>query len=252
MNLQMSGKGLPPSLAVPSLLRCFVPGTGLRQEARRFAILLRSAASEYLWKPTVETEKRLDSENMASPVATAPIGESVRTNAGERSPVTNWVRDLLIALAISAFIIIFLYQPVKVEGVSMMPGLADQERIFINKFVYRFESISRGDIVVFHFPGDTSKSYIKRVAGVAGDHIQIDDGRLYVNGLLVHESYITQQFEDFRSYPEVVVPAHSYFVLGDHRNKSSDSREFGPVDEKYIYGKAVFGYWPFDRMGKLR
>jgi signal peptidase I len=162
------------------------------------------------------------------------------------------MRDLLISLAIAAFIIIFLYQPVKVEGTSMLPGLADQERIFINKFVYRFESISRGDIVVFHYPGDPSKSYIKRVIGVAGDHIQIDDGRVYVNGHRLDESYIPKQFDDFRSYPEVVVPAHSYFVLGDHRNLSNDSRDFGPVDEQYIYGKAVFGYWPMAKLGTLR
>src|SRR5437667_4392371 len=93
-----------------------------------------------------------------------------------------WLRDLIISLAISAFIIIFLYQPVKVEGTSMMPSLDDQERIFVNKFVYRLESIQRGDIVVFRYPRDASKSYIKRVVGLAGDHIRIYDGLVYVNG----------------------------------------------------------------------
>src|SRR5271170_6140792 len=87
--------------------------------------------------------------------------------------VAVWARDLLVSLAISAFIIIFLYQPVKVEGTSMMPGLEDQERIFVNKFVYRWEPIQRGDIIVFRYPRDTSKSYIKRVIGIAGDHIRI-------------------------------------------------------------------------------
>ncbi len=133
----------------------------------------------------------------------------------------------------------------------MMPGLSDQERIFINKFVYRFESIGRGDIVVFHYPRDPSKSYIKRIIGVAGDRIQIDDGRVYVNGSLIDEPYIPDEFKDFRSYPDVVVPPNCYFVLGDHRNRSDDSRDFGPVEEKYIYGKAVFVYWPVDRMGAL-
>jgi signal peptidase I len=89
--------------------------------------------------------------------------------------VAVWVRDLLVSLAISAFIIIFLYQPVKVEGTSMMPGLEDQERIFVNKFVYRWEPIQRGDIIVFRYPRDTSKSYIKRVIGIAGDHIRIEN-----------------------------------------------------------------------------
>src|SRR6201993_1673320 len=93
-----------------------------------------------------------------------------------------WLRDLIISLAFSPFIIIFLSQPVKVEGTSMMPSLDDQERIFVNKFVYRLEPIQRGDIVVFRYPRDISKSYIKRVIGLAGDHIRIEDGQVYVNG----------------------------------------------------------------------
>jgi signal peptidase I len=198
----------------------------------------------------VENEKKLDSDSVSA-IALAPLKTGEAKPRGQ-AMVANWVRDLLIALAIAAFIIIFLYQPVKVEGASMLPGLVDQERIFINKFVYRFESISRGDIVVFHYPRDPSKSYIKRVIGVAGDHIQIDDGRVYVNGHKIDESYLPEQYEDYRSYPEVVVPPHSYFVLGDHRNMSSDSREFGPVDEGLIYGKAVFIYWPVAKMGALR
>jgi signal peptidase I len=164
----------------------------------------------------------------------------------------RWARDLLISLAISAFIIIFLYQPVKVEGTSMLPGLADQERIFINKFVYRFENITRGDIVVFRYPRDPSKSYIKRVVAVPGDRIRIEDGRVYVNSRPLSEKYIPEQYEDWRSYPESTVPAHHFFVLGDHRNLSNDSRDFGPVDENFIYGKAVFVYWPVEKMGTLR
>src|ERR1700733_2498227 len=166
--------------------------------------------------------------------------------------VAVWARDLLVSLAISAFIIIFLYQPVKVEGTSMMPGLEDQERIFVNKFVYRWEPIQRGDIVVFRYPRDTSKSYIKRVIGIAGDRIRIDNGQVYVNGEALDEDYVPNDYADARSYPEVVVPANSYFVLGDPRTMSNDSRDFGPVNERYIYGKAVFGYWPMEKLGRLR
>ena len=165
--------------------------------------------------------------------------------------VAVWARDLLVSLAISAFIIIFLYQPVKVEGVSMMPGLEDQERIFVNKFVYRWEPIERGDIIVFRYPRDTSKSYIKRVIGVAGDRVRIQNGQVYVNGEALDEDYVPSDYADAHSYPELVVPRNSYFVLGDHRTMSSDSREFGPVNDRYIYGKAVFGYWPIDRVGTL-
>ena len=107
---------------------------------------------------------------------------------------------------ISAFIIIFLYQPVKVEGTSMMPSLEDQERIFVNKFVYRLEPIERGDIVVFRYPRDPSKSYIKRVIGMAGDRIRIDAGQVYVNGEALDEDYVPPDYTDARSYPETVVP----------------------------------------------
>jgi len=163
-----------------------------------------------------------------------------------------WLRDLIISLAISAFIIIFLYQPVKVEGTSMMPSLEDQERIFVNKFVYRLEPIERGDIVVFRYPRDPSKSYIKRVIGMAGDRIRIDGGQVYVNGEALDEGYVPPEYTDARSYPETTVPLHSFFVLGDHRSMSQDSREFGPVNQSLIYGKAVFGYWPMDKLGRVR
>lgn len=164
----------------------------------------------------------------------------------------GWVRDVLISLAVSAFVIIFLYQPVKVEGTSMMPGLQDQERVFINKFVYRWEPVARGDVVVFRYPRDPSKSYIKRVIAVAGDWVRIDEGVVYVNGRRVPESYVPDMYEDVRSYPETLVPPHAYFLLGDHRNLSNDSRDFGTVDQSFIYGKAVFGYWPMAKLGKLQ
>jgi signal peptidase I len=182
----------------------------------------------------------------------APIEVKPSFSARAVPVLSVWLRDLIISLAISAFIIIFLYQPVKVEGTSMMPSLADQERIFVNKFVYRLEPIERGDIVVFRYPRDPSKSFIKRVIGLAGDRIRIDAGRVFVNGKPLDEDYIPEVYEDQRTYPEIVVPPNAYFVLGDHRTMSNDSRDFGPVDSVYIYGKAVFGYWPMDKMGRLR
>jgi signal peptidase I len=166
--------------------------------------------------------------------------------------VAGWVRDVGISLAVSAFFIIFLYQPVKVEGTSMMPTLQDQERVFINKFVYKLEPIERGDVIVFRYPRDPAKSYIKRVIAVAGDRVRIEAGVVFVNGQRLQEMYVPRMYEDVRSYPETVVPEHNYFVLGDHRNLSNDSRDFGPVDENFIYGKAVFGYWPVGKLGTLR
>jgi signal peptidase I len=178
------------------------------------------------------------------------ISSSIRSRAVPMFSV--WLRDLIISLTISAFIIIFLYQPVKVEGTSMMPSLDDQERIFVNKFVYHMEPIQRGDIVVFHYPRDPSKSFIKRVIGLAGDHIRIDTGQVFVNGQPLEEDYVPADYADQGSYPEIIVPGNAYFLLGDHRNMSKDSRDFGAVEQKFIYGKAVFGYWPVEKMGRVR
>jgi signal peptidase I len=185
---------------------------------------------------------------IAAPVVTTHPAAPVRSASG----IGVWLRDLIISLAISAFIIIFLYQPVKVEGTSMMPSLEDQERIFVNKFVYRLEPIERGDIVVFRYPRDPSKSYIKRVIGMAGDRIRIDGGQVYVNGAALDEGYVPSEYSDSRSYPETTVAPQCFFVLGDHRSMSNDSRDFGPVNQSFIYGKAVFGYWPMDKLGRVR
>lgn len=167
--------------------------------------------------------------------------------------VLYWLRDLAISVGLAAVVILFLYQPVKVEGTSMMPALADQERIFINKFSYRFGfgAIERGDLVVFWFPADTSKSYIKRVIGLPGDTVEIVDGAVKVNGRTIAEPYVPPEYQDRGSMPKIVVPEDQYFVLGDHRSSSNDSRSWGTVHRKYIYGKAVFVYWPLERIGAV-
>ena len=160
-----------------------------------------------------------------------------------------WLRDLIVSVLIAAFIIVFLYQPVRVEGTSMLPMLEDQDRLFINKIAYRVGEIHQGDVVVFEYPRDHSKSYIKRVIGLPGDHLRIDHGAVYVNGVRLHESYVPSRYSDDRSEAEMVIPSHQYFVMGDHRSISSDSREFGAVDRDLIYGKAVFVYWPMEQVG---
>lgn len=163
-----------------------------------------------------------------------------------------WLRDLILAVLLSFIVIVFLYQPVQVEGTSMMPHLENHERIFINKFVYRFEPIQRGDIVVFWYPLDPSKSYIKRVVGLPGEWVSIRDGRVYVDGKPLTEPYIPPEYLDHQSYAPTFVEPNHYYVLGDHRESSNDSRVWGTVDLKYIYGKAVFVYWPFSLFGSLR
>jgi signal peptidase I len=161
----------------------------------------------------------------------------------------SWFRDILFAVAIAIFIVIFVIQPVKVEGTSMQPRLADQDRIFVNRFIYSFQEINRGDVVVFWYPLDRSKSFIKRIIGVPGDSIEIRRGLVYVNGKKIDEPYLKPEFRDFQSTDKVVVPEGKYFVLGDHRNSSNDSRNWKFVDRSLIYGKAVFRYWPVAHVG---
>lgn len=160
-----------------------------------------------------------------------------------------WMRDLLFAAAASVLIITFLYQPVRVEGISMLPRLVDQDRLFINKFVYRFTAINRGDVVVFHYPRNLQLSYIKRIVAIPGDRLEIDRGQVYVNGKALDEPYVPEQYRDTRSYDPIVIPKDEYFVLGDHRSIASDSREFGTVKRDLIYGKAAFIYWPTHDVG---
>jgi signal peptidase I len=194
-------------------------------------------------KPMSEDEPQVPGEART----VAPHPPSTRP----RRIMYSWIRDLFFSVIISLFIILFVYQPVKVEGGSMEPGLEDQERIFINKLVYRLENIGRGDIIVFRYPRDPRKNFIKRVIGIPGDRIRVTNGRVYVNGQWKPEPYVPEQYMDSRSYPETVVPADSYFVMGDHRTMSNDSRDFGAVARDFIYGKAVFGYWPVERVGVL-
>jgi len=162
-----------------------------------------------------------------------------------------WLRDIGLSIGLAAVVIVFLYQPVKVEGTSMLPWLEDQERIFVNKFVYRFDEIHRGDVIVFRFPLDPSKSYIKRVVGLPGDRVEITDGAVYVNGRLVEEPYLAPEFRDRSSHPPLEAPPGHVYVLGDHRNTSNDSRIWGTVPLEYVTGKAVFAYWPLQRFGSL-
>ncbi|MFP5275742.1 MAG: signal peptidase I [Acidobacteriota bacterium] len=179
-----------------------------------------------------------------------PTGESAPPDAKANS-LGLWLRDLLISAAASILIITFLYQPVRVEGTSMLPRLENSDRLFINKFVYHIEAIQRGDIVVFHYPLDPTKSYIKRVVALPGDRIRIDHGQVWLNGKALPESYVPARYRDSRSMPAMVVPKGYYFMMGDHRSISSDSREFGPVERSLIYGKAVFVYWPARDAGVL-
>src|ERR1700739_314773 len=146
-----------------------------------------------------------------------PSSTAIPSVTGQPTPAAQttgtglglWLRDLLISAGVSVLIILFLYQPVRVEGTSMLPRLEDHDRLFINKFVYRISAIHRGDVVVFHYPRDPEKSYIKRVIALPGDRILIDHGRVVLNGKTLWETYVPEQYRDTRSMAEMVVPEDS-------------------------------------------
>ena len=164
------------------------------------------------------------------------------------------LRDLVFALMLAVLVIVFIVQPVKVEGTSMLPRLHDGERIFVNKLIYYksptllnmgWPRLERGDIVVFWYPNDPNKSYVKRIIGLPGETVEVRDGRIIINGKLIEEPYLDPHLNlSHRSSPPLRVKDHYYFVMGDNRDNSSDSRIWGLVPEMYIYGKALVRYWP--------
>ncbi len=165
--------------------------------------------------------------------------------------VRAWARDIFFTALIAILVVIFVVQPVKVEGTSMEPRLEPQDRIFVNKFVYYFSGVARADIVVFWYPKDKTKSFIKRVIGLPGETVEVRSGVVYLNGEKLAEPYLAGEFDN-DSYPLQIVPAEHYFVLGDHRNSSNDSRDWGFVPEQNIFGEAVFRYWPLSKLGLIR
>lgn len=160
------------------------------------------------------------------------------------------LRDLAFALMIAALVVVFVVQPVKVEGTSMLPRLHDGERIFVNKLIYYDEyrwapKIERGDIVVFWYPNDPTKSYIKRVIGLPGETVEVREGTVLINGSRLEEKYLDpRENVSAAILAPVQVKLNYYFVMGDNRDNSSDSRVWGLVPKKYIYGKALLRYWP--------
>ncbi|MEO8647860.1 MAG: signal peptidase I [Acidobacteriota bacterium] len=168
------------------------------------------------------------------------------------------IRDIFLIIVVFILIGVFAVQPVIVEGTSMLPQLHDGERLLVNKLVYyKFDSVSwghleRGDIVVFWYPKEPDKSYVKRVIGLPGETIEVKNGIVLIDGRELHEDYLDHDYnQTLPSFSPKKVEEHHYFVMGDNRDNSSDSRYWGQVPEKYIYGKAFFRYWQPSHMGFL-
>lgn len=213
--------------------------------------------------PGIQAEDDLDIRVLMGPANTAVVPAEPQSDIW--SEAKSLMRDVIIACLIAFFIIFFVVRPVRVEGESMMPKLNDRDRIFVNQILYPYreflgdkQPIKRGDIVVLYYPMDPSKSYIKRVIGLPGEDIAVEDGKLYVNGVLQNEPYLSSDAVNHyqaRAYSGHV-EEHHYLVLGDNRNNSSDSRDWGMVPERYIYGKAMFRYYSpnnwFKSIGSLQ
>ena len=163
----------------------------------------------------------------------------------------DWIVSIVIAVALALFIRQFIVELYVVDGPSMRPTLLSEERLVVNKFVYRVRNPERGEIIVFKYPRDTSRDFIKRVIAVPGDTIKIEDGRVYVNRDLKDEPYILEK--TLSDYPEATVPEGHIFVMGDNRNNSEDSRfaDVGFVPYELVKGKAVLVFWPLDNMKTL-
>jgi signal peptidase I len=167
-------------------------------------------------------------------------------------------RDIFLIIVVFILFGVFVVQPVVVEGTSMLPELHDGERLLVNKLVYyKIDGVSwghleRGDIVVFWYPKEPDKSYVKRIIGLPGEMIEVRNGKVMIDGRELDEEYLdTEHNQSLPSFPVRKVEEHHYFVMGDNRDNSSDSRYWGLVPEKYIYGKAFFRYWKPSNIGFL-
>lgn len=168
-------------------------------------------------------------------------------------------RDIFLIIVVFILIGVFFVQPVVVDGSSMLPQLHHGERLLVNKFIYYdIKSVSwghleRGDIVVFWYPDDPSKSYVKRLIGLPGETVEVRDGKVYIDEVELKESYLDEEHTRTRpSFPPQKVEKHYYYVMGDNRDNSADSRYWGLVPEKYIYGRAFFRYWKPQNIGPIQ
>ena len=141
--------------------------------------------------------------------------------------------------------VVFLYQPARMEGTSMAPTLESQDRVLVNKWIYLVSSPKRGDVVMLRYPLDPTKAFVKRVIARGGDTLRIEDGRVYVNGEPIRdEAYVPDDFRDHSDLSEHTIKVGHYFVLGDHRNNSADSRHWGQVPDEYMMGRISVRWWP--------
>ena len=186
----------------------------------------------------------------AEPVALEPPVERPILEPGAQrlaavgEALVAWFKTLVSAAVYATLIVTFGFQVARVEGQSMAPTLEDQDRLIVNKLAYRLHDPQIGDIVMLYYPIDPDKSFVKRIIGEPGDQIRIVDGRVYRNEVPINDSYVPEDFRSHDDWGPEVIPEGYYFVMGDHRNNSSDSRHWRFVPKKYIIGKVQLRWWP--------
>jgi signal peptidase I len=174
----------------------------------------------------------------------AALQSTANRLAQVKEEIVAWVKTLVSAAVYAVLIVTFGFQVARVEGQSMAPTLEDQDRLIVNKFVYKIGEPRRGDIVMLYYPLNPEKSFVKRVIAEEGDTVRIVDGRVYVNDIPLKDDYVPSEFRSHDDWGPQVIPEGYYFVMGDHRNNSSDSRHWGMVPKKYIIGKVQLRWWP--------
>ncbi|HEY7790688.1 MAG TPA: signal peptidase I [Vicinamibacterales bacterium] len=189
-------------------------------------------------------------------VASGPSSSSFPTSApGEpRAPawtwgrvgaeLLSWLKTLISAAVYATFIVTFGFQVARVDGMSMAPTLEDHDRLIVDKMVYLYEDPKPGDIVMLYYPLNPDKMFVKRVIATEGQTVRIVDGHVYVNDVPLQDSYVAPRFRSHDDFGPELIPKGYDFVMGDHRNNSSDSRDWGFVPKKYIVGKVQVRWWP--------
>jgi signal peptidase I len=184
----------------------------------------------------------------------APTAHHLEKTAPQRSwsasaarvgeELVAWFKTLVSAAVYATLIVTFGFQVARVEGQSMVPTLEDQDRLIVNKLAYRLGSPQVGDIVMLYYPEDPEKSFVKRVVAEEGDTIRSANGRVFRNEIPLDDTFIPEEYKSYDTWGPIVVRRGYYFVMGDHRNNSSDSRTWGEVPKKYIIGKVQVRWWP--------
>jgi signal peptidase I len=197
--------------------------------------------------PPIEAVEIVEIVPPAEPVVDAapavlPDAEGLWVRVGRE--VVAGVKTLVSAAVYATLIVTFGFQVARVDGLSMAPTLEDHDRLIVNKLVYEIGDPRPGDIVMLYYPLNPEKMFVKRVIAKEGDTVRIVDGHVDVNGIPLQDDYVPQEFRSHDDWGPQVVQQGYYFVMGDHRNNSSDSRHWGPVPKKYIVGKVKVRWWP--------